>query len=156
MPIQSLAEKIVERFTDVPRGTLIYLGNHGGFSGSKLWRLDAPDRTYALKAWPADGRSPADLAWIHGLLMQARALPWLPCVQRTSDGATVVSAQGRLWELLTWMPGAADFWQTPSKARLTAALTALAQLHQAWQPGWTRAAVGPAVLRRIQSWQTPG
>ena len=152
--IQSLAYDVVERYPNVPRGTLVHLGNHGGFSGADLWRLDTASGTYALKAWPADGRSPADLAWIHALLAKASALPWLPHVVSAKGGATFVSMQGRLWELLTWLPGAADFWQAPSAARLTAALTALAKLHQLWQPSEAATAVCPAVVRRIESWQT--
>jgi Ser/Thr protein kinase RdoA (MazF antagonist) len=152
--IQSLAYDILGRYSNLPRGTLVQLGNHGGFSGADLWRLETPSGAYALKAWPADGRAPADLAWIHALLAKASSLPWLPRVMSANDGTTFVACEGRLWELLTWMPGVADYWQAPSSARLTAALTALAQLHQTWRPGTPRAAVCPAVLRRMQSWQT--
>src|SRR5471032_5162 len=100
------------------RGTLVALGNHGGFSGAQLWRLDAPGGSFCLKAWPDDWRSRADLVWIHGLLGRAAILPWMPRVLAASEGASLVEQQGRLWEVLTWMPGAAEFAQAPSAARL--------------------------------------
>ena len=154
MSLDSTAHDVLPRWQNVPRGTLVPLGNHGGFSGADLWRIDSPAGGFALKAWPADWRSPADLAWIHSLMIQAAALPWMPRVMRTADGATFVQSQGRLWEILTWMPGLADFTQSPSSARLEAAGAALAQLHKVWQPAPARSGVCPAVVRRLDAWQT--
>ena len=136
------------------RGSLVFLGNHGGFSGALLWRLDCPNGSYCLKAWPTDWRSPPELAWIHGLLARASAFSWIPRVLSTSDGATFVSLQGRLWELATWMPGEASLSIAPSATPLIAACTALAELHHAWLPADRTVGVCPAARRRWHSWQT--
>jgi Ser/Thr protein kinase RdoA (MazF antagonist) len=129
------------------------LGSHGGFSGASLWRLETPAGNFALKAWPANWRAPADLAWIHGLMGQAAAHPWMPRVMATTGGPTFVELHGRLWEVVTWMPGGADFGQSPSPARLEAAATALAQLHQSWRTDGSPIEACPAALRRQAAWQ---
>jgi Ser/Thr protein kinase RdoA (MazF antagonist) len=138
---------VIARYPAALRGSLVPLGNHGGFSGAELWRLDAPGGEFCLKAWPADWRSADDLAWIHGLLRRTAVLSWMPRVLVTSDGASFVHDQGRLWDVTTWMPGVADFWQSPSTSRLEAACTALAHLHHTWADA-TISGVCPAILRR--------
>jgi Ser/Thr protein kinase RdoA (MazF antagonist) len=153
MLLDTLPHEILAHYPAILRGTLTFLANHGGFSGAQLWRLDTPSGSYCLKAWPTDGRSVDELKWIHALMARASALAWMPRVMQTSAGTTFVTHQGRLWELVTWMPGKADFLQRPSEARLTAACTALAELHRAWAPVDTKYDVCPAILRRRDSWQ---
>jgi len=148
MTFESAALEVLSGYDHVPRGALVHLGAHGGFSGAALWRIETTTGNFALKAWPAGWRSPADLAWIHGLLAKAATHPWMPRVMATKDGQTFVESNGRLWEILTWMPGAADFGKSPSPARLEAAATALAQLHQAWRPDGAPTEICPAALRR--------
>src|SRR5262249_2305958 len=46
-------------------------------------------------------------------------------------GRRVVEAEGGVWDLTQWMPGAADFHDSPADARLLAAVEALARLHEA-------------------------
>lgn len=151
MLLEIAARDVLSRY-NVPRGTFCHLGSHGGFSGAQLWRIDAPAGNFALKAWPADWGAPAQLTWTHGLMTQAASLPWMPRVVAADDGATFVPMQGRLWEIVTWMPGRADFDQAPSTVRLQAAATALAQLHEVWTPAVPYREVCPAVLRRLLSW----
>jgi len=145
-------QQVLAHYPAALRGSIVPLGNHGGFSGAELWRLDAPRGEFCLKAWPADWRSADDLAWIHDLLRHAGALPWLPRVLAASDGVTIVFDQGRLWDVTTWMPGVADFWHAPSATRLEAACTALAQLHRAWTDVAPSIGVCPAILRRRDAW----
>jgi homoserine kinase type II len=133
------------------------LGNHGGFSGARIWRVRTPDRVLCLRAWPPDRPTPERLTWLHGLMAAAR-LPFVPGVvavpgtppgglvrhllnvarvpfvpnPAADRGPTWVRHAGRLWEVTTWMPGSADFHLRPSSARIAAACTALARLHDAW------------------------
>ncbi|MBI3821682.1 MAG: phosphotransferase, partial [Planctomycetes bacterium] len=154
MPADLAPLEVLSRYPAILQGPLTFLGNHGGFSGARLWRVDTPAGSSCLKAWPTDARTPQDLTWIHGLMARASRLPWLPRVMATSDGATFIVHQGRLWELTTWMPGVADFSAAPTPARLTAACTALAELHRAWSPVDTNTDLCPAILRRMDSWRT--
>lgn len=149
------------------------LGNAGGFSGARLWRVASDLGDLCLRAWPTD-MTPARLSALHRLMYQARqaGLAFVPAILPTRMG-TMVEARNCLWELSTWMPGRADYRQRPSHARLEAACTALAHLHQAWRlnvdvckpcPGWLRrvakvrdwlaASIPPPHLKAAdQAWQ---
>jgi Ser/Thr protein kinase RdoA (MazF antagonist) len=110
-------------------------GNRGGFSGARLWRLPGgPAGPLCLRAWPTPGPGLARLRAIHQLMQTAVAagLSYVPVVFPTRGGPTWVEYAGRLWEVTAWMPGRADFRQRPTSARLRAACTALARLHQVW------------------------
>jgi homoserine kinase type II len=109
------------------------LGNHGGFSGARLWRVEVGTASFCLRAWPPGDPTPERLHWLHDLMAAARgaSLAFVPHVVPVG-GATFVSHAGRLWELSTWLPGRADFHQNPAPPRLRAACVALARLHLAW------------------------
>jgi homoserine kinase type II len=80
----------------------------------------------------------------------------MPRLMSTVGGTTLVSEQGRLWELSTWMPGSSDFCLAPTPARLTAVCEALARLHDVWAPTESRQELCPALMRRwdsLRSWQ---
>ncbi|HVS40113.1 MAG TPA: phosphotransferase [Gemmataceae bacterium] len=124
------------------------LGNHGGFSGARLWRLDD---SLCLRAWPADF-PPQRLAFIHHGMIHARSaeLTFTPRLFPAIDGTTAVGYAGRLWELQEWLPGEADYHRNPSEAKLRAALGALARLHECWQAILPpTSGVCPAVTRRL-------
>jgi len=126
------------------------LGAGGGFSGARVWRgEDDRGPALALKAWP-DGTTPDRLAAVHRLMMWAVHLPFVPVVIPTTDGPTVVTAGGRVWDVCRWMPGAADFHANPTPARLANACAALAQLHRAWRPAVPQWGPCPAVRRRLE------
>jgi Ser/Thr protein kinase RdoA (MazF antagonist) len=70
-------------------------------------------------------------------------------VFETDTHSTWVIEAGRFWDANTWMPGRADYHDNPSQARLEAACTALAHLHETWaRAGCTRDPC-PAVGRRL-------
>jgi Ser/Thr protein kinase RdoA (MazF antagonist) len=128
------------------------LGSAGGFSGSRLWRGMTPDgRTFALKAFPA-GMNEARLERVHQWMQAARAtgLHFVPTVVQCRYGRTVVACGDRCWEMTSWMPGQADFHDNPTGARLIAAVTAVAQIHEAWAAATTFMPC-PAIARRLQA-----
>jgi Ser/Thr protein kinase RdoA (MazF antagonist) len=144
---------VLNRYPSALRGFPVPLGNHGGFSGARLWRIQAPAGAFCLKVWPTDGRSRAELIQIHRLMAKADGFAWMPRVMATRTGETLVVFQDRFWELTTWMPGRADFASVPSRARLESACGALAILHQTWANIEAPLEICPAVVRRWQSWQ---
>jgi homoserine kinase type II len=87
-----------------------------------------------LKAEPPGADADRLERVVHGWILAARAagLHFVPLVQQTRDGGTVVEAGGRAWDVTEWMPGRADFRANPTDARLCAAVEAVARLHEAW------------------------
>ncbi|HEX3149485.1 MAG TPA: phosphotransferase [Gemmataceae bacterium] len=136
------------------------LGNAGGFSGARLWRGVAADgREYCLKAHPVGADAGRLERILHPWMIAARGagLDFVPQVERTRDGRTAIEIAERVWDVCEWMPGMADFHANPTDERLVAAVTALAQLHNAWsrlQPMLPMPC--PAIMRRweaIQEWE---
>jgi homoserine kinase type II len=130
---------------------LVPLGNRGGFSGARLWRIEVAGGRFGLRAWPPS-ETLTRVQVRHRLMSRARGqgLSFVPAVVAASDGTTVVREAGRFWELTEWLPGHADFATHPSAARLAAACSALARLHAAWEEVAEPAAPCPAVLRRLE------
>jgi Ser/Thr protein kinase RdoA (MazF antagonist) len=130
---------------------LHFLGNRGGFSGARLWRLDGDGGPFCLRAWLPGAATPDRLMRIHRLMSAARqaGLAFVPAVLPTMTGSTWVEHAGRLWDLTTWLPGRADFHERPTRARLEAACAALARLHLVWSHRETRTEPCPAVQRRL-------
>jgi Ser/Thr protein kinase RdoA (MazF antagonist) len=129
--------------------------NAAAFSGAEVWRLQTAAGMLCARAWPKDGIDEPRLRFIHALLGKAGQLDFVPRLISTSDGASWVQRRGRYWELTTWLPGRADFPESPSVPRLQAACVALARLHLAWADG-ADSDVCPAVLRRLTAeyqWQ---
>ncbi len=148
-PTNAAAAEVLRQY---PRplwsGAALPLGNRGGFSGARLWRLDGP---LCLRAWPT-GFSPQRLNFIHRCMTHARTagLAFVPRLFATAARTTAVEYAGRLWELQEWLPGDADYQCNPSPAKLRAALVALARLHVCWQNILPPASGPcPAVIRRL-------
>jgi homoserine kinase type II len=128
-------------------------GEHGGFSGARLWRLGGSAGPLYLRAWPPDW-TPSRLDFIHQLMARACAagLAFVPRLLPARDGRTWSEHAGRLWEVQEWLPGAADFRRAPTPARLEAACEALARLHLCWQTaGENGSGPCPAVDRRLRA-----
>ncbi len=150
--------RILTGYPAMLRGPGVDLGNYGGFSGARLWRIECGGGTLCLRAWPTPGPPAKRLQLIHRLMRRAReaGLEFVPAVFPTAAGATWVEHAGRLWELSTWQPGRADFQDQPTPARLEAACTALAGVHAAWKAIGPQHAPCPAVRRRlaaVREWQ---
>src|SRR5439155_9287339 len=118
----------------LPTESLEALGNRGGFSGARLFRLTTGTGQLCLRAWPPGYSSPQRLMRIHTLMQRARdaGLGFVPALHRSTTGASLTEYAGRFWEMTTWMPGRADFHGRPSVRRLEAACQALAGIHLAW------------------------
>lgn len=141
--------EVLVRYAIADGATVIPLGNHGGFSGARLWRVSGPMGECCLRAWPL-GTDPLWLAETHRLIDQACAagLPFVPRIERTRAGQSFVPLQDHLWEVASWLPGTADFHRRPAPGRLANAMTALATLHEVWRTA-PRAGRCPAILRRL-------
>ncbi|MCI0683475.1 MAG: phosphotransferase [Gemmataceae bacterium] len=130
-----------------------FLGNRGGFSGARLWRVESAAGAFCLKAWPTNDHSVVSLAWIHELLDRARrhGVDFVTSVLPTSTGVSAVEHGGRVWDVSSWLPGDANFHEHSRPARLNAATAALARLHGAWQDLAPRTGPCPAVRRRLET-----
>ena len=122
-----------------------------GFSGACVWRGDDTDGTphFALKAYPPDAITTERLNATHAWLHAASNLSFVPELIPTRDGNSFTRHDNRLWEVVRWMPGQADFHSNPARLRLEAACIALARLHCTWRPMVATHAVVPGVLRRL-------
>ncbi len=150
------------------------LGNRGGLSGSRLWRLrtapPAPGE-FCLKRWPATHPTRQQLTWIHTRLLLAAAgstaagpllaglqaedpLAFVPAPLLTDQGDSLVEWNGHLWELTRWLPGVADFRERPSRRRLQSAGHAIARLHAGLRHADDlRLDIAPGLLRRWRGLQ---
>jgi homoserine kinase type II len=104
-----------------------------GFSGAGLWRLATPRGPACLRRWPAEHPSLERLQFIQAVLwhVDREGFRLVPVPWETKRHAGFVEVDGRFWELGPWLPGAPDYRERPSRARLTAALAALAGFHRA-------------------------
>jgi homoserine kinase type II len=149
---------VLTRFLRTSPDSLVRLGSAGGFSGASIWKVGTPSGSWCLKAWPAE--TPRErLERIHSWMAQARdaGLRFVPAIAAAVDGATIVEANGRLWDLSEWMPGRADFHSRPTETRMEAACVAIAKLHQVWRAGTHAVGEPTSITRRLQvvaEWQS--
>jgi homoserine kinase type II len=130
--------------------SLTCLGSAGGFSGATLWRVTGITHDSCLKALPVGADSGR-----HRRIAELLRWTWRQHVHDyVPRPGFVYKGPGRVWEMVEWMPGSADFHSNPSAGRLVAACVALARLHRAWDeyPG-PRADPQPCpgVLRRLKA-----
>jgi homoserine kinase type II len=155
----SEVEAIWSKFAGVGRASQIEeLGNHGGFSGARLWRVETSAGRLCLRAWPPGLPTEAQLRFIHRVLRHVRdeGLRFIPAPLVSRSGSTFVRQDGRLWELTPWMPGRADYRERPSRARLRAAMHALARFHLAagYAHGPAHTRVSRTLARRVHELRT--
>ncbi len=111
------------------------LGQAGGFSGARFWRLETPQGTLCLRRWPPEYPDTGQLRFIHQVLQHVRRRGFLlapvPLATSGRSGQTFTRQGSLLWELTCWLPGKADYHQRPSRAKLFAAMQTLARFHLA-------------------------
>lgn len=105
----------------------------GGLSGARLWRLKSPRGELCLRRWGREHPDAERLRWIHGVLQHVggRCGNWIPVPIATQSGETYVAAGGYLWELAPWLSGLPELVLAPTRDRVVAAMTVLAQFHLA-------------------------
>lgn len=154
--LEPVAEHILSGYR-LASSSRMFLGNAGGFSGAKLWKVDSAFGSFCLKAWPQ--HMPAErLRQAHHYMAIARGngLRFVPEIRQTHGNDSIQIHAGRVWDLTEWMPGRADFYGNPSIQRIQAACLALAQLHDVWSRHETQTGLCPAVHRRLAAlseWQ---
>jgi homoserine kinase type II len=146
----SVVSAILDCYPAPLRGPITPLGNHDGFSGAMLFRVQSPAGDHCLRAWPRDSDA-AQLDRVHALMRCAAeaGLEFVPRVLPSLQGDNTVAWAGQWWEVAIWMPGAASLCSDPTPQRVCAASTALARLHRAWAEPHARTAAPPAVARRL-------
>lgn len=111
------------------------LGSAGGFSGARLWRgRTAGGGELCLKAHAPRADAGRLECVIHPWMIAARTagLGFVPQVEPTHEGPTVVEAGGRVWDVTAWMPGVANLHANPADTWLFGAVEAVARLHNVW------------------------
>jgi Ser/Thr protein kinase RdoA (MazF antagonist) len=98
-----------------------------------LWRLNSARGALCLRRWPAGYPTQEQLEFIQATLwhVDQEGFHRIPLPLETRHHHGFVRHDGHLWELTPWLPGAADYHQRPSPAKLHHALVALAKFHQA-------------------------
>ncbi len=122
-----------------------------GFSGAGVWcGHGTTGPAFALKLIPDPSRADRTRT-IHNWMTAARTagLGFVPAVVPTTFGDTVSVTPDGVAEVVAWMPGVADFHSSPTTVKLTAACTALADLHRVWCAVERHTAPCPAVQRRL-------
>lgn len=104
-----------------------------GFSGALILCVHHAGQRWCLRRWPQHGLPRRRLTALHHFVQSlSRAGIVEVAVPATSrKGESLVLHQGRLWQLEPWMPGRADFHESPSDQKLQSAMQALARLHRA-------------------------
>jgi thiamine kinase-like enzyme len=149
--LENIAPRIWQEFLS-PHGFCPQQAVQSGFSGSNVWKcVDEKGQFACLKRWTHPHPTRTRLGEIHSRLQQLGryGLHFTPKLYCNGWGETIVEAGERLWELTTWLPGAADYVDRPSRRRLLSAIEGLARLHAIWsQDG--RSSVSPTVQDRLR------
>ena len=71
-------------------GDIESLGNAGGFSGARLWRIRSDDKCYCLRRWPREHPSRQRLSFIHRVLrhVASQGVEFVPIPLETRSGET--------------------------------------------------------------------
>lgn len=107
-----------------------------GFSGAGVWRVETLAGPFALRRWPEDGPPARRLQGLHALLrhLHERGLTFVAVPLSNRAGSTITRHRDACWQLEPWLPGVADYCESPSRRRLTTAMQALARWHRAATP----------------------
>lgn len=108
-------------------------GTGGGFSGAVIVRVECAAGMFCLRGWPSDSLPRLRILGLHRLLAHAarQGVPEVPVPIPDAQGRTLIERDGKFWQLESWMPGTADYWQNPRPERLSAAMECLSRWHRA-------------------------
>lgn len=141
-----------------------------GFSGAAVYRVETNQGTFALRQWRQSHLNTDRLCGLHRLLKRIHeaGVKTVAVPVAAKSGETFVRSNDRYWQLELWLPGTADYQESPSRERLRNSMIALAEWHRTarlFEPRdserqWFRsepAAASPAVrerLARLRNWQS--
>lgn len=160
------AKVLTELLYPVAIEKMRFLGNGGGLSGARIWQMTGQRGSFCLREWPQPYPDSDKLREIHRCQIWARkkGLEFVPAVViigsgemahlAAKDPPTFVMAEGHFWELTEWLPGLANYWESPSQERLKASAKALANLHLVWRE-LTRSLSSLTVPAKVQGDQVP-
>ena len=102
-----------------------------GLSDALLWRITAAEGDYCLRGWPIETHKPELLQAIHRLQqhLDAHNFSLSPVCVPLRPGTTFCKFGDYHWELSNWLPGETSYAFTPTAAKRSAAMTALAEFH---------------------------
>jgi Ser/Thr protein kinase RdoA (MazF antagonist) len=105
----------------------------GGMSGALFWRITTPRGLLLLRRWPPEHPTSERLSQIHRLLehVHRQGFHTVPVPLKIASGETFIERDDHLWELTPWLPGKADYQDSPRPEKLRAAMIALARFHLA-------------------------
>jgi hypothetical protein len=136
----------------------------GGFSGSRIWRLETARGVLALRRYPAEHPTVDRLRWIQwvlrGVVYQGLTFVSLPI--KTRSGKKFVEQAGHPWELSPWLPGEPVELRFAHSAappqHIKATMVTLAKFHRAVaghsQDGYCFGILER--LRQLKQWQSGG
>ena len=131
-----------------PKSEPVPLGNAGGLSGSRLWRLDTGRGLLVARLWPIESNERARIERVHCWVARANRLGFVPQPIAGQDGRTVQEEHGRLWDLVPWMTGLPEAADPPNCIRVRSAFVALAAFHRAMGEV-TLKATSPGLVARL-------
>ncbi|HUY32124.1 MAG TPA: phosphotransferase [Pirellulales bacterium] len=134
MNVETAYRRVVAAYPDdCQPNSARYLAAAGGFSGACFWRLETRRGPLCLRRWPREHPTRDRLEFIQAVLWHVvqEGFHALPLPLETRAHAGFVCEAGTLWELSPWLPGRADYHEAPSRTKLAAAVSALAEFHRA-------------------------
>lgn len=148
-------QRVLSRYWVTVTAEIEALGNAGGFSGTRLWRLATSDGLLCLRRWPREHPSRERLAFIHAVLryVRDRGLTVVPTPLPTRNGETCVPLAGHLWELSPWLPGEPSYRRSPSDEKLFAAMRCLAEFHRHTASFDHEIGIAPGLIERQERFQ---
>jgi len=125
-----------------------------GFSGAQLWSVQLANAgPLVIRRFPGDvtGERLEEIYSVLSHVAQS-GCPFVPVPLRTNQDAAFAARDGAAWQIEPQLPGVADYWQRPSKARLISAMQALATWHvAAFSCGPPpKPAPAPGIVMRLQ------
>lgn len=156
----SLAATVLGKFLG-PKPKMSVSRVSQGLSGGEVFRCRSPERSFALKRWPA-GTTEQRVDEVHCVQIYAhQTLPLLPRLCFIRENCSRLTLGSRHFELSTWLPGTAfakemadKSERIPAAAAVAAAVNsgaaAIARFHVATQGLGTALAFAPAIFQRLK------
>lgn len=122
---------------------------NSGLSNSPVWRVRSEHQNYCLKAWGQSvqpNRLRAVQSWVNFL---GESIEFVPRIIAADCGDPFMSCGDSLWELTTWLPGHSLGSESITIELGTAAIEAVAQVHECSKRFQIQCDTSQAVLTRI-------